>query len=230
MPQLDTLRVDIRHSWPNEEAFLDNMKCLRRLSFQSSCPESSRFSLKSSTTIEELSIRFGREAWQPDAFDGLQFDGPIEFAIPELTHFTNLKWLSIHVEAICSIEDLEDETEAEEEIETFVSSLPDSLEILHINMTDERGDPEAIFESILVVSSARKFKNLKAILWSNEELTSDTDFRVARPEINSDDQPRWSIVTKESKKKLGQPENEIFPDWERLLAGQMNGGKKLAKL
>ncbi|CAI6083884.1 unnamed protein product [Clonostachys chloroleuca] len=160
MPQLDSLRVDIRHSWPNEEAFLNKMKSLRRLDFQSSCPQSFRFPLKSSTTSEELSIGFGREAWQPDAFEGLQFDEPIEFVIPELDHFANLKWLSIHVEAICSIEEFEDD-EAEDEIETFIFSLPDCLEILHINMTDERGDPEAIFESILVVSSARKIQELE---------------------------------------------------------------------
>ncbi|CAH0039024.1 unnamed protein product [Clonostachys rhizophaga] len=220
MPQLDSLRVDIRHSWPNEEAFLDKMKCLRRLSFQSSCPDSVTFPLKSSTTIEELSIRFRREAWKLDPFvdDDRLFDWPIKFAIPELNHFTNLKWLSIHIEAICSIEDLEDETEAEDEIKTFISSLPNSLEILHIDMTDERGDPEVIFESILVASGARTFENLKAILWSPDEITSDANFRIIRPEATPDGQPQWFIVTKESKKKLGQPENEFFPNWERLVA------------
>jgi hypothetical protein len=64
--------------------------------------------------------------------------------------------------------------QAEDEIETFISSLSDSLKILHIDMTGERagerGDPEAIFESILVISSARKFKNLNTILWSPDRL------------------------------------------------------------
>ncbi|CAG9990520.1 unnamed protein product [Clonostachys byssicola] len=220
MPQLDSLRVDIRHSWPNEEAFLNNMKCLRRLAFQSSCPESFRFPLKSSTTIEELSIGFGREARQLDAFDGLQFDEAIFFCIPHLKYFTNLKWLSVHVEAICWFEDdLDDETKAEDEIEIFISLLPDSLEILHIDMTDERGDPETIFESILVALSARKLKKLKAILWSPEEIAwLDGNFRIVRPETNPDGQPGWSIVTKESQKKLGRSENAFFPNWERVLA------------
>ncbi|CAH0051190.1 unnamed protein product [Clonostachys solani] len=218
MPQLDSLRVDIRHSWPNEQAFLGNLKCLRRLSFQSSCPISSRFTLESSTTIEELSIGFGRDAWRPNALDRVQFDEPIEFAISELNHFTNLKWLSIYVEAICSTKNLEDEIGAEIDIETFIFSLPDSLEILHIDMTGERGDPEDIFRSILAASSARSFKNLKAILWSPDEMTWDTNFRIVRPETNPEGRPQWSIVIKENKKKLGQPENEFFPSLERLLA------------
>ncbi|VUC36620.1 unnamed protein product [Clonostachys rosea] len=225
MPQLDSLRVDIRHAWPNAEAFLDKMTCLRRLSFQSSCPESSSLALNSSTTIEELSVRFGREAWKPDAFDRYQFDEEeqIDFCLLQLDYFVHLKWLSVDVEAIISIENLEDEVGTDEDIDNFVYSLPDSLEILHIGMNYERGDPDYIFESILDSSSVRGFKGMKAILWSSEEFGSNDKFRIATIETNLDSQAQWSAVREVSKKQLGQRKIDFFPDWERLLT---NDGKK----